>query len=68
MRITLPGGAVIRARTCVRAETLVARGIERVDLSTLCTGELVEVSFHYGRDGVMEAETIYVQPEHAVIE
>ncbi|MBI3356816.1 MAG: hypothetical protein HY038_08615 [Nitrospirae bacterium] len=66
-RVTLPGGSVIRVRTCVGAQALVARGIERVDLSTLCAGELVEVSFHYGRDGLMEAETIYIQPEHAAV-
>jgi hypothetical protein len=67
MRVTLPGGSVIRARTCVGEQTLVARGIERVDLSTLCAGERVKVRYRHSRDSVMEAETIYVQPEHTAI-
>ena len=63
VRVTLPGGSVIRARALVVEHTLIARGTERVDLSTLCAGEFVEISYHHGRDGFMEAETIYVQPE-----
>jgi len=67
VRVTLPGGSVIRTRALVGRQTLVARGIERVDLSTLCAGELVEVSYHHGRDGFMEAETIYVPPERVSV-
>ncbi len=57
----------IRARALVGRQTLIARGIERIDLSTLCAGELVEVSYHRGRDGMMEAETIYVRPDRAAV-
>ncbi len=59
--VALPGGSTIRARARVGKETLIARGIERVDLASLCRGELVEISYHHGRKGFMEAETIYVQ-------
>lgn len=67
VKVTLPGGSMIRTRALVGRQTLVARGIERVDLSTLCSGELVEVSYHHGRDGFMEAETIYVQADRAAV-
>lgn len=63
MRTILPGGTAIRIRVLVGGRTIVARGIERIDLSTLCAGEFVEVTYQHGHAGFMEAETIYVQPE-----
>jgi len=67
LKATVSGVTTIRIRALVGRQTLIARGIERVDLSSLRTGELVEVSYHHGRDGFMEAETIYVQPERTSV-
>lgn len=63
MKVTLPRGSVIRARALVGQQTVIARGIARVDLSALHAGEVLEVSYHDRRDGFMEAEMIYAQPE-----
>jgi hypothetical protein len=63
VRTTLSGGAAIRVRVLVAGQTIVARGIKRIDLSTLCASEFVEVTYHHGHAGFMEAETIYVRPE-----
>ena len=63
LRTVLRGGTAIRTRVVVGEKVLIARGIERVDVSSLTEGELVEVSYYHGRDGFMEAETIYVQPK-----
>ncbi len=57
----------IRVRALVGRQTLIARGIERVNLSTLCVGEFIEVSYKRGREGMMEAETIYVRPERVAV-
>lgn len=63
VRTVLPGGVAIRTRTFVGEQTLIARGIERVDISRLREEEFVEVAYHRGHSGFMDAETIYVQPE-----
>lgn len=63
----LSGRTTIRVRALVREQTLIARGIEPVDLSALCAGEYVEVSYHHSHDGLMVAETIYVRPERVPV-
>lgn len=63
----LSGGTLIRIRALVGRHTLIARGIERVDLFDLGTGEPVEISYHYDCGGFIEVETIYVLPERAPI-
>lgn len=63
MRVALPRGSVIQACALVGKQTVVARGIARVDLSTLHAGEALEVSYQDSRDGFMEAEMIYARPE-----
>lgn len=63
LRVTLPRGGAIRARALVGKQTVVARGIARVDLSALHAGEVLEVSYHDRHDGFMEADMIYARPE-----
>ena len=63
VRTFLRRGAAIHIRALIEKETTVARGVERVDLSTLKEGEFVEVTYHHGRDGFMEADTGYVPPD-----
>ena len=60
MKTLLPGGAAIRTHIVVGDQTLIARGVERVDLSNLRKGDFLEVTYHGGQSGFMEAETIYV--------
>ena len=67
VKAIVSGKTTICVRAAIGKQTLIVRGLERVDVSGLCAGEFVEVSYHNGRDGFIEAETIYVQPEHAVI-
>ena len=64
VRTVLPGGVAIRTRALVGERTLIARGIERVDFSNLREGEFVEVAYHRGHSASMEAERIYVHPNH----
>jgi hypothetical protein len=61
VKTMLSGGGEIRIPVMVTLQTLIARGTERVDLSSLREGESVEVSYHCGRSGLIEAETIYVR-------
>lgn len=63
LRSQLPGGTAIHLRAYVGAQALIARGMERVDLSGVKLGELVEVTYHRGQDGFMEVDTIYVRPD-----
>lgn len=63
----LSGRIAIRVRARVEEQTLIARGIEQVDLFSLCAGEFVEVSYHHGKNGFIEAETIYVRPERVPV-
>jgi hypothetical protein len=63
LRTVLTGGVAIRVRALIQHCTTVVRGIERVDPSNLRKGEPVEVTFHHGSNGLMEAETVYVQPD-----
>ena len=45
----LLGGVMIRIRTVIDSQTIVARGIEPVALSSLREGESVEVTYHCRR-------------------
>jgi hypothetical protein len=67
VRTCLPGGIVIRVRANIGAQTLIARGTESVGVSGLREGEFVEVSYRHGRDGKLDADTIYVRPEETVV-
>ena len=67
VRIYLPGGIVIRVRANIGAQTLIARGTKPVDVSGLREGEFVEVSYRHGREGRLDADTIYVRPEQTVV-
>lgn len=67
MRTVLPGGTALRIHTLVADDTLIARGTERVDFSSLREGEFVEVTYHRGRSGFMEAETIYVRADEVSV-
>lgn len=60
VKTLLPGGAAIRTHVLVGDQTLIARGVERVDLSSLRKGDFIEVTYHRGQSGFMEAETLYV--------
>ncbi len=67
VKTSLPGGIVIRVRANIGAETLIARGTESVDVSGLREDEFVEVSYRHGREGILDAVTIYVRPEQTVV-
>lgn len=67
VKAILSGKTAIRVRALVGEQTLIARGIERVDLSSLSAGEFVEVSYHHSHAGFMEADTIYVRPERVPV-
>lgn len=60
-------GTTIRVRALVDKQTLIARGVERIPVSSLCVGEIIEVSYRHGRDGFVEADTIYVRPERVPV-
>ncbi|HXT67869.1 MAG TPA: hypothetical protein VN657_13840 [Nitrospiraceae bacterium] len=62
VKTSLPGGTALRVRAKIGAQTLIARGVEAVDLSDLREGEFVEVSYRYGGEGWLDADTIYVRP------
>ena len=64
--VSFAQGCVMRVRAIVRTQTLIARGIQRVDLSNLRAGEFVELSYH-DTSGRLEAETIYVRPDSVSI-
>jgi hypothetical protein len=67
VRTSLPGGIVIRVRVNIVAQTIIARGTESIDISSLREAEFVEVSYRQGREGKLDAETIYVRPEQTVV-
>lgn len=67
VRTSLPGGIVIRIRANIGAQTLIARGTEPVAASGLREGEFVEVSYRHGREGRLDADTIYVRPQQTVV-
>ena len=67
VRTLLPGGTVIRVRAKIGVQTLIARGTEPVDVSGIQEGEFVEVSYRLGREGKLDADTIYVRPEQTVV-
>ena len=67
VRTLLLGGTVLRVRAKIGPQTLIARGIEQVDVSGLWEDEFVEVSYRHGREGWLDADTIYVRPEQTVV-
>jgi len=67
VRTILPDGTALRVRAKIGAQTVIARGIESVDVSDLRKGEFVEVSYRHGREGWLDADTIYVRPERAAV-
>ena len=67
VRTLLPGGIVIRVRAKLGAQTLIARGTERVVASSLREGEFLELSYRHASEGRLEADTIYVRPEQTVV-
>jgi hypothetical protein len=67
VRIFLTGGIVIRVRANIGAQTLISRGTDAVDVSGLREGEFVEVSYRHGREGRLDADTIYVRPKPTVV-
>ena len=67
VRTLLSGGIVIRVRANIGAQTLIARGTEPVAVSSLREGEFVEVSYRHGREGRLDADTIYVRPQQTVV-
>jgi hypothetical protein len=66
VRTILSDGTILRVRAKIGPETLIARGVEPVDLSNLRKDEFVEVSYRQGRDGKLDADTIYVRPDQTV--
>jgi hypothetical protein len=67
VRSILSDGTVLRVRANIGAQTIIARGIESVDMSDLRKGEFVEVSYRHGREGWLDADTVYVRPEQAAV-
>lgn len=63
VRTVLLGGVTIRIRAVIDSQTIMARGIEPVALSSLREGESVEVTYHCGRNGFLMANTVYVRPD-----
>ncbi len=66
VKAALSGRATIRVRAIVTEHTLIVRGIERIDLSSLREGDFVEIAYCHGREGAMEAETISVRSDGEV--
>ncbi|HEU4685050.1 MAG TPA: hypothetical protein VFS39_11175 [Nitrospira sp.] len=66
IKTILSGGITVHIRALVGDRTTVARGTERIHASTLRTGEPVELTYHDGRDGFMEAETVYVHSDEDI--
>lgn len=62
VRTTAQLGIIMQLRAIVRAQTLITRGVEWIDLSDLRNGEFVELTY-VNKSGRLEAETIYVQPD-----
>lgn len=67
VRTFLSSGTVIRVRANIVAQTIIARGTESIDVSSFREGEFVEVSYRQGREGELDAETIYVRPEQTIV-
>jgi hypothetical protein len=67
VRTLLSDGTVLRVRTKIGPETLIARGIEPGDVSDLRKGEFEEVSYRHGNEGWLDADTVYVRPEQAAV-
>ena len=67
MRTVLHDGTVLRVRAKIGPQTLIARGIKPIDVSSLLKGEFVELSYRQGKEGKLTAVTIYVRPERSVV-
>lgn len=67
IRTVLPGGMTIRIRAVIKLQTLVTRGSEHVAPPSLREGESVEVTYHCGRNGFLEADMVYVQPGEVAV-
>ena len=67
VKTMLSGGREIRTPVMVTPQTLIARGTERVDFLSLREGEFVEVTYHCGRSGLIEAETISVRSDEVSV-
>ena len=67
VRTFLPDGTVLRVRAKIGPRTVIARGVEPVDASGLREGEFVEVSYRYGKEGRLDAHTIYIRPEQTAV-
>jgi len=63
MKTTLSGEAASRVRVRVGRKPLVLRGKERIDFSSIYTGEFAEVTYHRIHAGFIEADTIHVRPK-----
>lgn len=66
VRTVMPDGTVLRVRAKIGPQTLIARGIKPIDVSGLLKGEFVELSYRHGREGWLDADTIYVRPEPTI--
>lgn len=64
----LPGGTAIRARALLGNQTLIARGIAQVELADLRDGDFVEVTYHRGHAGFLEADSIYARPNDVALQ
>lgn len=67
VRTILSGSVTIRIRAVIDSQTIVARGIEPVALSSLREGESVDVTYHCGRNGFLVAHIVYVRPEFVAV-
>ncbi len=63
VRAVLSGGVTIRIYVVIDVQTIVARGIEPIALSSLRERESVEVTYHCGRNGFLVANTVHVRPD-----
>lgn len=68
LKAVVSGNTTIRVRVLIGQQTMIARGIDRVDLADLRTGEPIEVSYRHSCDGYLEADAIYVQPQRTAVE
>ena len=67
VKTALSSGIAIHVRAVIEPRTIVARGVERVPPSSLRSGESVEVTYHHGYAGFLEAEMVYVLPDQVAV-
>ncbi|MGE0468929.1 MAG: hypothetical protein AB7L09_21795 [Nitrospira sp.] len=68
VRTAMPGNAAILIRIIIGKQTRIARGVEQVPLANLREGEFVGVTFRAACTGLVNADTIYAQPEFVMSE